>query len=288
MEKKIVAVRAGLHSHWVGNGFPVATFFHYKEDPHYFSPFLLLDYVSPYEFKPGKDPRGVGEHPHRGIETVTIAFAGEITHRDSHGGSGTITEGGVQWMTAGRGVVHEEMHSDAFLKSGGPLEMVQLWTNLPKAKKMTAPRYQAFEKSDFPTSSLAQKNVSLTLISGTFANLNGPAKTFTPMDVGILDFKAGSDFDAHFKEGYSALLLVRKGTITIGGKTANAPSLVVLTIDGSRVKMTSPKDSSVVFFSGEPIREPQVGHGPFVMNSQEEIAQAYQDYEQGLMGHLKT
>ena len=286
--KQLVTVRSQTTKHWVGNGFPVRNLFHYRDDPEYLSPFLLLDYVEPTEFPATTEMRGVGEHPHRGIETVTIAFAGEISHRDSQGGNDTIVEGGVQWMTAGKGVVHEEMHSENFRKQGGTLEMVQLWTNLPKIHKLTEPRYQAFKQQDFPKAALPGNAGHLTLIAGSWESLQGPARTFTPMDVGTLSLSAGGSAVLKLKEGYSALLLIRRGVIEIDKKPVASPGLAVCSLTGSDLHLASQKGGEAVFFSGAPIREPQVGHGPFVMNTLEEIKQAFSDYEKGLMGHLPT
>ncbi len=283
-DKTVISIRKAPPIHWVGNGFPVHTFFHYRDDPEFLSPFLLLDYVAPTPFAKTSEKHGVGEHPHRGIETVTIAFSGEVSHRDSNGGSDTITTGGVQWMTAGRGVVHEEMHSDNFRNHGGTLEMIQLWTNLPKTHKMTTPRYQAFSRDSFPQGDI--DGGKITLIAGQMIGLKGPALTFTPMDVGLLEVKPKSQVILPCKQGYSMLLFVRNGHLTIAQHNVNAPELAIMSHTGTTIKLSSSAGASVVFLSGEPIREPVVGHGPFVMNTIEEIKQAFQDYEQGLMGHL--
>lgn len=272
--------------HWVGDGFFVKTMFSYSDLGHDLSPFLLFDYAAPREFPPRDVPAGVGEHPHRGFETVTIAYQGSVAHRDSSGSSGVIHPGDVQWMTAGSGVVHEEFHEREFAKRGGIVEMVQLWVNLPARDKKAAPRYQTLRAATIPTVALAA-GVEARVIAGELSGAHGPAQTFTPVDLWDLTFAAGSSATLPRVKGHTAAVFVRHGSLRVGDDvTIGAGELVVLERDGERVELAAEAGTAALFLGGEPIREPIVGYGPFVMNTKAEIAAAFDDYEHGRMGRL--
>jgi redox-sensitive bicupin YhaK (pirin superfamily) len=251
------------------------------------SPFLLLDYAAPSEFPPAQVPRGVGEHPHRGFETVTIAYQGEVEHRDSAGHRGRIGPGDVQWMTAASGIVHEEMHGRAFTEKGGTLEMVQLWVNLPANFKKAAPGYQDILDSRTPVVSLAGGAGTVRVIAGEFEKAKGPARTFTPIELWDMRLKAGNVANLNVPAGQSTgLLFLRGGGRVNGSKSVDEGELAVLDRDGETLSIEAGADSTVLLLSGAPIDEPVVGYGPFVMNTEREIRQAIEDYRHGRMGHL--
>jgi hypothetical protein len=260
--------------------------FSYDSAP-FLSPFLLLDYAAPADFKPALAPRGVGEHPHRGFETVTIAYQGEVEHRDSAGHKGRIGPGDVQWMTAASGIVHEEMHGKEFTKKGGTLEMVQLWVNLPAKFKRSPPGYQDVVGSRTPVVPLAGDAGSARVIAGEFEKEKGPARTFTPIEVWDLRLRAGKTANLNVPAGQStALLFLHGGGRVNGSKSVDEGELAVLDRDGETLSIEAASDSTVLLLSGTPIDEPVVGYGPFVMNTEKEIRQAIADYRSGLMGHL--
>jgi redox-sensitive bicupin YhaK (pirin superfamily) len=280
--KSIQSVHQTTDSHWVGNGFPVRTIFSYQSHGTAISPFLLLDYAGPAEFSPSKTPRGVGEHPHRGFETVTIVYSGEVEHRDSTGNAGRIGPGDVQWMTAASGIVHEEMHSGDFLAKGGAFEVVQLWVNLPQRFKMAPAGYQTLVNAEIPVIELANAAGTARVISGEFQNVRGPAKTFTPVNLIDLRLRGGSTVDFTVPEGNTTALFVLKGHVTVNGsERARDADLVTFGRRGEEVRIESGTDATVLLLSGEPIDEPIVGYGPFVMNTREEIEQAIADLRQG-------
>ena len=284
--KSVLAIEPAPPRHWVGNGFPVSSMFSYDSAPS-LDPFLLLDYAAPAEFGPALAPRGVGEHPHRGFETVTIAYQGEIDHRDSAGHAGRIGPGDVQWMTAASGIVHEEMHGREFTKKGGTLEMVQLWVNLPARFKMAAPGYQDVLESRTPVVELADGAGSVRVIAGGFENERGPARTFTPIELWDLRIRAGKTANLHVPPGQSTgLLFLHGGGRVNGSKSVDEGGLAVLDRDGETLSIQAAADSTILLLSGAPIGEPVVGYGPFVMNTQKEIRQAFDDYQSGKMGHL--
>jgi len=285
--KKVVTIIPTPPGHWVGDGFPVCTMFSYNERGKELSPFLLLDYAGPAEFQASNCPRGVGEHPHRGFETVTIVYQGEVEHRDSSGAGGKIGPGDVQWMTAASGVVHEEMHSRDFTRQGGTLEMVQLWVNLPAKFKMSTPRYQEIISSRIPTVVLPDAGGTLRVIAGLFKEMAGPAKTFTPINLFDLRLKKGHRLELDLPDGHTTALLAMKGKITVNSsKEIPSVRLVILDQNGDRVAIEALDDSTVLIMSGEPIHEPIAGYGPFVMNTQEEIRRAREDYQNGRMGKI--
>ena len=285
--KRVSNIRRNISPHWVGDGFPVRSLFSYQNDDRAFSPFLLLDYAGPAAFQPSDEQRGVGEHPHRGFETVTIVYSGELEHRDSAGNHGTIGPGDVQWMTAASGVVHEEFHSRQFARDGGTLEMVQLWVNLPAKLKMSPPRYQGILDSQIPAVPLENEAGAVRVIAGEFRGTKGPARTFTPIHLWDLRLKAGRSAELSLPAGYTTALVVQKGAVAINGSTAaGAVELVLFDRAGESATISAKDDATVLVLCGEPIDDPVVGQGPFVMNTQQEIVQAIDDYRTGKMGHL--
>lgn len=285
--KKILGVYSAPRPHWVGDGFPVRSMFSYQSHGKQLSPFLLLDYAGPAEFEPTDKKRGVGQHPHRGFETVTIVYKGEVAHRDSTGQGGTIGPGDVQWMTAGSGILHEEFHSEAFTRDGGTLDMVQLWVNLPAKDKMAAPGYQAILNGDIPVAALPNNAGSVRVIAGEYAQQKGPARTFTPMHVWDVRLNQGSISELEVPEGWGTALVVLHGTVLVNGDAvAREAQMVVLDKAGRHLSIEANNDVVLLLLSGEPIDEPIVGHGPFVMNSQNEIAQAITDFNSGRFGQM--
>lgn len=284
--KKILEIQDPPSRHWVGDGFPVRTLFSYQSHGKQVSPFLLLDFAGPMEFPPADRPRGVGEHPHRGFETVTIVYEGEVAHQDSTGSGGTIGPGDVQWMTAAAGILHEEFHSGAFTRTGGRLHMLQLWVNLPAKDKMSEPRYQPLTNKDIPAISLPGGNGKLRIIAGEFQDRQGPAHTHTPMNVWDLRLEGGKA-KLPLVEGWTTMLVVVKGTILVnGGGAAREAQLVQLDTSGSEIELEANNEAAVLVLNGEPIDEPIAGYGPFVMNTEEEIRQAIKDFNSGRFGRM--
>ena len=294
--KTVTTVHDQPGLHWVGDGFPVRSLFSYSEFGEQTSPFLLLDYAAPMEFPPSSDPRGVGEHPHRGFETVTICYAGEVQHRDSAGHSGLIRAGDVQWMTAASGVVHEEMHSREFTEKGGVMEMAQLWVNLPAALKMSKPGYQEITSSSIPVVALPQLGSTSTstgsagsarIIAGSLGEVRGPARTHTPLNVWDVRLEAGGRAELAVPAGHSTTLALFAGAVRVNdGDPMDAVRVLFLTRDGDRFVLEATEAAKLLVLSGEPIEEPIFGYGPFVMNNAGEIYQAMGDYRSGRMGHL--
>lgn len=285
--KKLLFTQRSDTPHWVGDGFPVRSIFTYHENPKDMSPFLLLDYAGPAEFPPSDEIRGVGEHPHRGFETVTIVYAGEVEHRDSAGGGGLIGPGDVQWMTAASGLVHEEMHGKEFAKKGGLFEMVQLWVNLPKKDKMAEPRYQGLKDASIPRVQLGDAG-TLRVIAGEYEGQKGPAKTFTPINLWDIRMNKGTTRTFKVTEGHSVSVFVLSGSVSIdGSKPIVEAEIAVLTREGDEFTLSVTQDSKILLMSGEPINEPIIGYGPFVMTSQADIHQAFLDFEAGKMGRMK-
>jgi redox-sensitive bicupin YhaK (pirin superfamily) len=281
--KKLLSVRRETERHWVGDGFPVRSLFSYQDQSPPPSPFLLLDYAGPAEFAPASRPRGVGEHPHRGFETVTVVYQGEVAHRDSAGNSGRIGPREVQWMTAASGVVHEEKHSPEFTRRGGTLEMIQLWVNLPARFKMTPPRYQTLLDAQIPA--VVLPGGSVRVIAGDFAGARGPAQTFTPINLWDLRLRAGERVELPLPEGHTAALLVLKGVASLDGLArAKHAEIAIFDPSGESIAVQAEEDLTALVLSGEPIDEPVVGYGPFVMNTEEEIEQAITDYQAGRFG----
>jgi redox-sensitive bicupin YhaK (pirin superfamily) len=273
----------------VGDGFDVRNVFPSNNLGQQISPFLLLDYAGPTYYPPTNQPRGVGEHPHRGFETVTIVYQGAVDHRDSAGNAGTIGPGDVQWMTAASGVVHEEKHEKKFAEQGGTLEAIQLWVNLPKAFKMGSPRYQTILNQDIPTVPLTQDAGMVRVIAGEFHGRRGPATTVTPMHLYDLRLKAGHRTELIVPSSYNTALFVLHGRVVLNNAhTAQSAELVLFDTGGDHIIIETEHDATVLLLSGEPIHEPVASYGPFVMNTQAEILQAMDDYRAGKMGHLRN
>jgi redox-sensitive bicupin YhaK (pirin superfamily) len=285
--KEVLGVYQAARPHWVGDGFPVRNIFSYNTFGQHISPFLLLDYAAPYQFTPGKTPRGVGQHPHRGFETVTIAYQGEVSHRDSSGGGGTIREGDVQWMTAGAGVIHEEFHSEEFTASGGTFEMVQLWVNLPAKDKMTPGRYQSLTKADIPVLNLADDAGTLRVIAGAYADTAGPAQTFSPIDIWDVKLNAGKRVTFHAAAGRHVAVVVLRGAVRVNDdhELRNA-SLAILDQQAGAFSIDAAEDTTLLVLSGEPLNEPIEGYGPFVMNTPLQIREAMDDFNAGRFGTI--
>ncbi len=287
--KKILGVYSSPKQHWVGDGFPVRTLFSYQTLGQHVSPFLMLDYAGPAEFAPASRRRGVGQHPHRGFETVTIVYQGELEHRDSTGSGGRIGQGDVQWMTAASGILHEEFHSEAFTRRGGTLEMVQLWVNLAAKDKMVEPGYQTLLAADIPVASLPEEAGTLRVIAGAYEGHRGPARTFTPMQVWDLRLVAGRASTLRLPEGHTAALVVLHGVVQVNDSAiARAAQLVLLDRAGEELSIEANGEATVLLLSGEPIDEPVVGYGPFLMNSEAEIRQAMVDFQSGRFGQLSA
>jgi len=285
--KQILGIYSAARPHWVGDGFPVRTLFSYDSLGEHLSPFLLLDHAGPHAFGPSTVRRGVGQHPHRGFETVTLVYEGELEHRDSSGGGGRIGPGDVQWMTAGDGILHEEYHSPDFTRSGGNLHMVQLWVNLPARHKRTAPAYQTLLAADIPRIELADGAGSLRVIAGAYAGHVGPAHTFSPLDVWDLRLHPGRPLELIVKAGRNIALVMLRGNVRLGsGETLREGQLALFDRRGDSLQLEAESDALVLLLSGEPLNEPIVGYGPFVMNSESEIQQAIADVQSGRFGQM--
>ena len=320
--RSIKHIHGEKESHWVGDGFFVKTLIsHLDDNPDLdysrTDPFLLLDYAKPTTFSPNPaykmQPHGVGQHPHKGFETVTIAYAGEISHVDSTGGRGDILEGDVQWMTAGRGILHEEFHSEAFGQRGGIFSMVQLWVNLPSAHKLTDPKYQSIKRADMPIVDLIDNGDEQTvigqaaIIAGDWHGIAGAATTFTQINLWDIELHTAGTTSLQVPKTHNTLLLVQEGQILVNGTAVSAGSLIEFSAPirnhvGTQsehsslpatdtIELTYPATTDedtpikLLLLSGEPIGEPIAGHGPFVMNTQEELRQTFRDYQTGNFGY---
>lgn len=287
MNKTVLGVYPGPKAHWVGDGFPVRSLFSYDQLGRHISPFLLLDYAAPTVFGPAARPRGVGEHPHRGFETVTIVYQGELAHRDSVGNSGVIGPGDVQWMTAAAGILHEEFHSPAFTRRGGALEMAQLWVNLPAKHKMAPPRYQSIVSRQIPQVTLPDGAGTVRVIAGGYSGQEGPAATFSELNVWDLRLRSGKEVTLSLPDNHSAAIAVLRGAVTASGaREAKDAELVLFDCGGSEIRATAGADSTVLLLSGVPIPEPIAGYGPFVMNTRQEIETAMNDFRLGRFGRM--
>lgn len=284
--KQVALIKRSNGSHWVGDGFPVQSIFSYNDIAEKISPFLMMDHAGPTVFPPTQQKLGVGQHPHRGFETVTIVYHGGVSHRDSSGGGGTIGPGDVQWMTAASGLIHEEFHSEDFASKGGPFEMIQLWVNLPAKDKMAKPAYQGITAKEIPNIELANDAGIARIIAGAYEDVKGAAHTFTPMNVWDLNLKAGRRLSLTLVSGHTTALYVLRGAIKIGTHAIVASEMAVMEREGAELIADVTEDSVVLFLSGEPLNEPIVGHGPFVMNTRVEIMQAMQDYNNGKFGQI--
>jgi len=284
-QKKVLGIYEAASSHWVGDGFPVRTVFPSRGVAD-LSPFLMLDYAGPARFGPSMKPRGVEEHPHRGFETVTIAYQGIVDHRDSAGNSGTIEPGDVQWMTAASGVVHEEMHGKEFTEKGGDFEMVQLWVNLPAARKMSRPRYQEIRSAQIPRVELGN-GAYARVIAGELQGAKGPAKTFTSVNVFDVRLEAGRRGELDLPTNQNSAIVLLRGDILVNGEELKGEAKIArLSASGERVLLEANSESLILVLSGKPIMEPVASYGPFVMNTEAELRQAFEDYRAGRMGHV--
>ena len=284
--KKIDTVLRAQGGHWVGDGFPVRSIFSYDREAQENSPFLLFDYAGPYNFAPATTPRGVGQHPHRGFETVTIAYEGEVAHRDSTGGGGTIRPGDVQWMTAAGGIIHEEFHSPAYTKTAGPFRMVQLWVNLPQKDKMTRAGYQGITSDTIPVVELAGGAGKARIIAGNFGDASGPARTFSPINMWDVKLNRDAEVTLDLPEGHTTLVAVLTGHVTVDGTGAGEAEIIRFTRDGAGATIRADGDSQLLVLTGVPLNEPVFGYGPFVMTSEAEIRQAITDFNSGRFGQV--
>ena len=289
--KKLSFIQRNNQRHWVGNGFPVRSVFSYNDRAAEFSPFLLLDYAGPASFPPTTERKGVGEHPHRGFETVTIVYDGEVEHRDSSGGGGKIGPGDVQWMTAGGGLVHEEFHGSDFAKSGGTFEVVQLWVNLPAKDKLTKPGYQGITDAAIPRVALPDNAGSVRVIAGEYNGTRGPARTFSPVNVWDVALDEGRRATFKVPAGYTTAVFVMRGGIRLvsdgtAGETVGEAEVAVLERAGDEFSIEATANTKLLVLNGEPFAEPVVGYGPFVMNTRREIEQAITDFQNGKMGRI--
>lgn len=287
--KKVEIIASPKPAHFVGDGFRVHNFIPGVRglDMKRMDPFIMLDYNSKFHFNGSETPRGVGVHPHRGFETVTIAYQGKVEHHDSAGGGGIIGEGDVQWMTAAKGVLHKEYHETEWSKKGGIFQMVQLWVNLPAKDKMTKPKYQAIKNSDMERTDLGESGF-IEIIAGKYQGKTGPAATFSPVHMMNAKLKKGGKADFDFPAHFNTAALVIEGSIIInGGEKAPTDHFVLFKNEGETFSIEASEDSVVLIISGEPLNEPIYPHGPFVMNSREEIIQAFEDFNTGKFGYLE-
>lgn len=287
VRKKLRCIQRSADRHWVGDGFPVKTLFAYANLGATFDPFLLLDHAGPHRFPPTEARLGVGEHPHRGFETVTVVYSGEVEHRDSSGGGGKIGPGDVQWMTAAGGLVHEEFHGREFAKRGGEFEMIQLWVNLPAKHKMSPPRYQGITASEIPTVELSEGRGRVRVIAGEYDGTKGPASTFSPIEMWDLRLAKGP-IELSLPDGFTTALVVLHGTVRAEGyERVGEGEIALFDRAGTSIVLDEVEEATVLLLGGQPLEEPIVGHGPFVMNTEDEIRQAIRDYQSGRMGHLQ-
>jgi quercetin 2,3-dioxygenase len=285
--KSIQAIYPPGPPHFVGDGFRVHNFIPSRHglDMERMSPFIMMDYGAKFYFTPSETPRGVGLHPHRGFETVTIAYQGRVAHHDSAGGGGIIGEGDVQWMTAASGVLHKEYHEEEFSKTGGDFQMVQLWVNLPAKDKMSAPKYQAIQNKQIPRVPVYLGEVEV--IAGAYQSTQGAASTFTPVNLLNVKLSQGGKASFDFPADFNTALVVIDGEIRVNGlEQAPENHFVLFDTDGTQFEIEATADAIVLVLSGEPINEPIASHGPFVMNSRQEILQAFEDFENGKFGEL--
>lgn len=288
--KPIEVIVPPREPHYVGDGFRVHNFIPsaYRLDMERMNPFIMLDYNSRFYFPPSEKPLGVGVHPHRGFETVTIAYKGRVAHHDSAGGGGVIGEGDVQWMTAASGVLHKEYHEESFSKEGGEFQMVQLWVNLPAKYKMSQPKYQAIANKEMGVVELQNNGGIIEVVAGEYNGVRGPANTFTP--ISMLNVKLNQNGEAKFEFPalFNTALLVVEGEIQVNGDSVVPVDHFVLFENlGEQFNIKGIQQSTVLVLSGEPINEPIAAHGPFVMNTRQELYEAFQDFQNGKFGYLE-
>jgi len=288
--KSVELIASPREPHFVGDGFRVHNFIPsgFRLDMQRMSPFLMLDYNSTYTFPPSDKPKGVGVHPHKGFETVTIAYKGRVAHHDSSGGGGVIGEGDIQWMTAAKGVLHKEYHEEEWSKTGGDFQMVQLWVNLPAKDKKSDPKYQAIKNKDVPVYKLPEGAGTIEVIAGTYKDTKGAASTFTPVHMFNARLTKGGTAAFQFPKNYNTVLLVLEGSIVVNGKEKTPTDhLALMANDGENFKIEASEDALVLVLSGEPINEPIAAQGPFVMNTRAEVIEAFNDYNIGKFGYLE-
>lgn len=291
MKKRSVELVANPpEPHFVGDGFRVHNFIPsgFRMDMQRMDPFIMLDYNSKYHFPASQKPKGVGVHPHRGFETVTIAYKGKVAHHDSSGGGGVIEEGDIQWMTAASGVLHKEYHEEEWSKKGGDFQMVQLWVNLPKKDKMSTPKYQAIKNATINRVTLPENAGTVEVIAGEYNGTKGKATTFSPIHMLNVKLKKDGRANFHFPAHFNTVLLAVEGTVVIN-ETDNLPTdnLALMANDGEDFSIQATTDAVVLVLSGEPLREPIAAHGPFVMNTRQELVEAFDDYNNGKFGYLE-
>lgn len=285
--RQTLGIYSAPRQHWVGDGFPVRTMLSHHDQGVHISPFIMLDYAGPTKFTPTAERRGVGQHPHKGFETVTIVYEGEVEHRDSTGAGGVIGPGDVQWMTAASGIVHEEYHSPAFAAKGGNFEIVQLWVNLPAKNKAAKPGYQNLLDADIPAVDLPNGAGKLRVIAGRFGAAKGPARTFTPINIWDVRLARDKAVTLDVAEGHTLSVLVLAGTVEIDGRDiVREAQTVILSRTGGGITIEANSDAKLLVLTGEPIDEPVVAHGPFVMNTVGEIKQAMLDFQSGKFGRI--
>ena len=288
--KNVELVMAPREPHYVGDGFRVHNFIPggYRLDVQRMNPFIMLDYNSKFYFPPSDKPRGVSVHPHRGFETVTIAYKGSVAHNDSSGGGGVIAEGDVQWMTAASGVLHKEYHEENWSRQGGDFQMVQLWVNLPAKDKMSKPKYQALSNTQINRYILENNGGEIEVIAGEYKNIKGSATTFTPVHLFNAKLNKDAKADFSFLQKYNTAALVIEGSVIINEtKEVPADHFVLFENEGETFSIQSKENSIVLILSGQPINEPIAAHGPFVMNTKAELMQAFDDYNKGKFGYLE-
>jgi len=286
--RQILGIYSAPRPHWVGDGFPVRTMLSHHDQGAHISPFIMLDYAGPAKFEPTAKRRGVGQHPHKGFETVTIVYEGEVEHRDSTGAGGVIRPGDVQWMTAASGILHEEYHSPAFARQGGRFEMVQLWVNLPAKDKSAKPGYQSLLDADIPVVDLPSGAGKLRVVAGSFGGAKGPARTFTPINIWDVRLNCGKAVSLDVPDGQTLSVLVLSGTVEIGGKEiAREAQTVIFGRDGGGITIEANADAKLLVLTGEPLDEPVVAYGPFVMNTADEIRGAMRDFQSGKFGAIR-
>lgn len=287
--RQVLGIFSAAAQHWVGDGFPVRSMLSHHDQGQHISPFIMLDYAGPTTFASTTHRRGVGQHPHKGFETVTIVYDGAVEHRDSTGAGGVIGPGDVQWMTAGDGILHEEYHAPDFARTGGPFEMVQLWVNLPAKDKGATPGYQGILDADIPTVALPGGAGRIRVIAGAFGEARGPARTLTPIDIWDVRLVAGGAVALDPPAGHTLSLVVLSGSITLdSGQAVRAMQTAVLGREGGPVTVEAQADAKVLVLSGEPIDEPVAAHCPFVMNTMDEIRQAIADFQSGRFGRITS
>lgn len=286
--RKILGTYSAPRAHWVGDGFHVRSMISPGTHGEHLSPFIMLDYAAPENFTPTRERRGVGQHPHKGFETVTIVYDGELEHRDSTGAGGTIGPGDVQWMTAASGILHEEFHSRAFAEKGGNMEMVQLWVNLAAKDKGAKPGYQTLLDKDIPVVELPGKAGQVRVIAGDFDGDKGPARTFTPINIWDVRLRRDKSAKLTLPEGHTLAVVVLGGTVEVNGsEVVRDGEMVVMARDGGEITLEANGDAKLLVLSGEPINEPVAAYGPFVMNTEAELRQAFEDFNAGRFGEMK-